>query len=197
MRNEDVVEDHDADGLTVFRGEFGRGLPGPPRGTRHDGDAGRVAWNGAADREVLVPRSMRTARHHQKFMHVRRAGDDGLGAANDDAVLAPFLDVDVDVAIDLLARAFGAVALGVSHGDAKGQVALLDFVQIAQEALTVIAAMAIIGSAGRLKNSVEGVVGQVALRASGGLANQAHGFKLVEQVRRILIDMEHAIDGLA
>ena len=56
VRDEDVVEDHDADGLAIFGRELRRSLAGPARGPRHDGDAGRIARHGAAHGEIRVLR---------------------------------------------------------------------------------------------------------------------------------------------
>ena len=83
----------------------------------------------------------------RKLVHVRRAGDDRLGAADDDAVGPPLLDVHVDVGIGLLARALGAVALGVGHGDAERQVLVLDLMQVGEEALVIVGAAVVVGSA--------------------------------------------------
>ena len=197
MRHEHVVEDHDADGLAVFGREFGGGLAGPAGGTRDDGDAGRVDGHRAAHREIAVLRNVGSAGHHQELMHIGRAGDDRLGAPDDDAVGPALLDVEIDIAVDLLARAHGAVALGVGHRDAQRQVAVLNVVEIAEKALAVVGAVTIVGQPGRLEDAVQRVMRQIALRAAGRPADQTDRLELVEQIRRILVDVEHAVDGLA
>ena len=135
VRHEHVVEDDDAGRLAVFAGEFRRRLAGASRRPGDDGHARRIDRHGAADGKIRVLRVMRPARHDEEFVHVGRAGDDGLGAADDDAVRPALRDVDIDVGVRLRARALRAVALGVGHGDAERQVLVLDAVQIGEKAL--------------------------------------------------------------
>ena len=78
-------------------------------------------------------------------MHIRRAGDDGLGPANDDTVGAAFLDVEIDIGIGLGARPLGPVALGIGHGDAQRQILGLDMLEIGLEALMIRAGRFLIG----------------------------------------------------
>jgi len=122
-------------------------------------------------------------------MHIGRAGDDRLGASDDDAVRPPLLDVQVDVRVDLLARPLGAVALRVGHRDAQRKVAVLNVVEIAEKALAVVGAMMIVGQLGGLEQTVQRVVRQITLRAAGRPADQTYCLQLVEQVRRILVDV--------
>ena len=49
----------------------------------------------------------------------------------------------------------------------------------------------------RLEDAVEGVVGEIALRAAGRLAHEPHRLELVKQVGGGLVDVEHAVDNLA
>ena len=135
VRHEHVIEDHDARGLAVLGRELRRSLARPACGSRHDRHAGRVHRDGAAHGKVRVLLGVRAARHDEELVHVGRAGDDGLGAPDDDAVGTALLDVDVDVRVRLLSRALGAVALGVRHGDAERQVPVLHVVQVVQETL--------------------------------------------------------------
>jgi len=46
-----------------------------------------------------------------------------------------------------------------------------------------------------LRDAVERIVAQVALRAAGFLAQHPHHFELVEQVARRLVHLQHAIDN--
>src|SRR5207248_6459641 len=108
--DEHVVEDDDAGRLAVPAGEGGRLLPRATGRTGDDRHAGGVDGNGAAHSEVGVVGRHRPAGHHQELVDVGRAGDDGLGAADDDAVGAALGDVDVDVGVGLLAGALRAVA---------------------------------------------------------------------------------------
>ena len=114
---------------------FAAASPGRPAGRADDRHAFGVDRHCAADGEVRVLAGHRAAGHDEEFVHVRRAGDDRLGAANDDAVLPSLLDVDVDVAVALRAGALGAVALGVGHGDAEGEILVLNTMQVGEEAL--------------------------------------------------------------
>ena len=130
-------------------------------------------------------------------MHVRRAGDDRLGAADDYAVSAPLLHVHVDVGVCLLARVFRAVAFRVGHGDAECQVLVLHAVQIGEEALVIIRAERVIAAFRRLKNAVQRVMREITLRAAAFLADEPHRLELIEKIGRALVDMQHAVDDLA
>ena len=98
VRNEDVVEDHGANRLSVFGGELCRRLAWTSRWTRDDRDTRRVTGYGAAHGEVFVLRGVGPARHDEKLVHIGRAGDDGLGSPDDDAVAAPFRNLTVKTA---------------------------------------------------------------------------------------------------
>ncbi len=130
-------------------------------------------------------------------MHVRRAGDDRLGAADHDAVGAALFHVHVDVRVVLLARMFGAVALGVGHGDAEREVLVLHAMQIAEEALVIVGAVRVVAAFRRLQDPVQRVMREIALRAARFLADEPHRLELVEKIGRALVDMQHAVDGLA
>ena len=192
--NKDVVEDHDADRLAILGGELGRRLAWTSRRARDDRDPGRVTAHGAAHGEVFVLGGVGPARHDEELVHIGRARDDGLCAANDDAVTAPFLDVNVDVRIDLLAGPLGAIALGIGHRDAERQILILNIVKIGEEALAVVCAVPVVGPPRRLVDAVECIVSEIALRASGRPANQADSLKLIKQVLRGLVDVEHPVD---
>ncbi len=106
-------------------------------------------------------------------------------------------DVDVAVDVGLLVRPLAAVALGVGHGDADAEVLVLEVVQVGGEALAVARALVGVDPRGRLGQGAERVVGEVALRAAGLLAEDAHRLELVEQVGAALVDVQHPVDGLA
>src|SRR5690606_1404398 len=78
----------------------------------HDGQALGVYRHGAADGEVGVGRAHVAAGHDQELVHVGRARDDGLGAADDDAFGVALDDVNVAVGVGLLVWAAAAIALG-------------------------------------------------------------------------------------
>ena len=197
MRHEHVVEDHHPGRLPVFRGELRRRLAGPARWARDDGHAGRVDRDRAAHGARAVLRRVGAARHHQELVHVRRAGHDRLGAADDDAVRPPLRDVHVAVRVRLLARPLRAVAHGIRHGDPERQVRVLDPMHVGQETPGVVGAVGVVDAPGRLKDAVQRVVGEVALRAARHPAHQPHRFELVQEVLRRLVDVQHAVDGLA
>jgi hypothetical protein len=90
-------------------------------------------------------------------------------------------------------RPLAAVALG----DAAGQVLVLDAVHIGEKALTVLGAVRGVGLPRRLEDRVEGVVSEIALGAAAVLAQEPDRHELVEQVGARLIEMQHAVDGLA
>ena len=192
-RHQDVLEQYDARRLPVFAGEFGCRLTRPPGLARHDGDAIGVDRHGAADGEIGVLFRMRAARHDEKFVHIGGTCDDRLGARDDDAILPPLLDVDIGVAVFLLAGALRAVALGVRHGDAERQVAILRVVHIGEEALVIVGPVHVVGEPCRLEDAAESVMGEVALGASGYLAGEPHRFEFGEKVGGIPVDVHHAV----
>ncbi|MCY1226415.1 hypothetical protein D9M72_386440 [compost metagenome] len=201
-RHEHAVEHAHAGALAVLAAEEGvavlqlfAGSAGRPR---DDGEPGRIERNGAADGEVGVFLAHVAAGHDQQFVHVRRAGHDGLGARNDDAARVALDHVQVAVDVRLLVRPAAAVALGVGHGDAQGQVLVLDAVQVVVKARGVLGAAARVVDARRhLGDGVERVVRQVALGAAGFLADQPHGLELVEQVARTRVDVREPVHALA
>ena len=55
-------------------------------------------------------------------------------------------------------------------------------------------AMHRIGKLGALMQRIQRIMRQIALRAAGFTANQAHGFQLGQQIITAVIHMQHAID---
>ena len=133
---------------------------------RHDGDAGSVERHGAADREIGVRLLHAAAGHDEEAVNVGRARHDRLGAADDDPVRAPPDDAHIGVGHGLFVRPLRAVALGVGHGDAERQVGVLHLMQVGEEARAVAGALIGVDAMRRLPDGVEGVVGEVALRAA-------------------------------
>ncbi len=173
-------------------------LARPAGGAGHDGDARRVDRHRAADREVGIGGAHLSARHDEEFVHVRCTGDDGLGARDHDALAVALDDVHMGVEVGLLVRPPGAVALGVGHRDAERQVLVLHMGQVGRETGAVLgAASGVVDARTHLQQRVQAVVRQVALCTAGFLAQQAHGLELVEQVAGRLVDVQHAVDGLA
>ena len=95
----------------------------------------------------------------------------------------------VDIRVDLTARPHGAVALGVGHGNAEREVFVLHAVEVGEQPLVIVGAVPIIGTPGRLEQSIERVVREIALRAAGLATHQAHRFQLVQQVGARLVDV--------
>ncbi len=197
VRHEHIIEHHNADRLAVMGGKLRRRFTRAPGRPRHNRHALRINRHGAAHSKILIPRCMGAAGHDQEFVHIRRAGNDGLGAGNHNPVLAPLLDMHISIAVGLKAGAFRAVALGIRHGDAKGEVLVLHLVQIGQKPLRIIRAVVGVQSVGRLINPVQRVMGKIALGAAGDLADQPHRIELFQQIIRALVDMQHAVDDLA
>ena len=200
--HEHLVEHHHAGALAVLAAEQRLAMldlfAGPPGRARNDGDAGRIDRHGAADGKVRVLAAHVAAWHDQEFMHIRRAGHDGLGARDDDAFGIAFDDMQVAVDVRLLVRAPAAVALGVGHGDAQRQVLVLHAVQVIEKAGGVLGGAArVVDTGGHLADGVECVVRQVTLGAAGFLANQPHRFKLVQQVTAAGVDVRQPVDALA
>ena len=164
--------------------------PGWPR---HDGDARRVNRHRATHRKCRVGLAHLATRCDEKLMHVGRARDDGLGAADDDAPRIAFNFMQVAVDVGLLVRATRPIALGVGHGNANGQVLVLHVAQVGGKTRTVFgAALGVVDACGDLRQSVQTVVRQVALRAARFLAQDANCFELVEQVACRFVDVQHA-----
>jgi hypothetical protein len=124
--HEDAVEQAHRGALAVAVGEA---APPPRRAARRGappGQARRVDRHRAAHGVIGVGFGHRAARHHQQLVHVGPAGDDGLGAGNHDAVGAALDDMHVGIRVGLGVRPLRAVALGVGHGDADGEVGVAD-----------------------------------------------------------------------
>ena len=196
-RHEHVVELHDTGRLAVFRRILRRRFSGPAGGPSNDRDARRIDGHGATHGECGILRRHRATGHHEKFVHVGRARHDRLGTPNDDPVRPPLGDVHVDIAVRLRAGPFGAVPLGVRHGDAERQVFVLHLVHISEQAVVIAHAAVGIDALRRLIGRVEAIVREVALRAPRLATHQAHRLELEQQVLRSLIDVQHPVDGLA
>src|SRR5690606_21459583 len=93
-----------------------------------------IHGHGAADGKIRVLSRHRPTRHDQQLVHVGRAGNDGLGAADHDAIAAALLDVHVDIGIGLPTGPLRAVTLGIGHGDTERQVLVLNAVKVVDEA---------------------------------------------------------------
>ncbi len=173
-------------------------LAGPAGRPRDDREPGHVDRHAAADGEGGVLGAHVAARHHQQFVHVGRAGHDRLGAGDHDAARVALDDVDVAVDIGLLVRAQAAVALGVGHRHAQREVLVLHPVQELEEPGRVVrGAFRVVQARGDLADGIHGVVGEIALRAAGLLAQQPHHFQLVQQVLGRGVDVAEAVDPLA
>ncbi len=173
-------------------------VAGPAGRPRHDGQARGVDGHGAADGEVGVFAAHVAAGHDQQLVHVGRAGHDRLGARDHDAPRIALDHMQVAVGVGLFVRPAAAVALGIGHGDAQGQVLVLHAVQVVQEARGVLLGAAGVVDAGRdLADRVERVVREVALGAAGLLADQAHRLQLVEQVAGAGVDVGQPVHPLA
>jgi hypothetical protein len=86
-----------------------------------------------------------------------------------------------------------AVALGVGHRHAEGQVVAVDVFEIALQARVVIGAVLGIGAMGAEEQRVQRVATEVALRAAGLLAHPPHGFELVQQIGGAVGQRDHPV----
>jgi hypothetical protein len=115
--------------------------------------------------------------------------------ADDDSRRLAIDDVHVGVGIGLLMGTQRAVALGVGHRDAERQIPLLHVGEVGREACPMfVAAAGVVDPGADLMDRVQRVVRQVALRAAGLLAQDAHCFQLVQQIAGRFVDVQHAID---
>jgi hypothetical protein len=105
------------------------------------------------------------------------------------------LDVNINIGFGLLTWAFRPVPLGIRHGDAESEIAVLHPVEIVDKALVIVGALGIIRSLCRLKDAVQSIMAQITLRAAGNSAHQSHGFQLSQKISRVLIDVEHPVDS--
>jgi hypothetical protein len=158
--------------------------PGRPAGRATRVRPGDVDRHRAADRELGIGLGHGAARHHQQFVHVGPAGDDGLGAGNHDAVGAAFDDMHVGIRIGLGVRPLGAVALGIGHGDADGEVGVADVFVVGLGAGEVLGAVFGVDRRRALQDAGHGVARQIALGAAGVAADQADRLELLQQHRR-------------
>ena len=200
--HEHPVEGQDPGGLAIAAREERRAVldlvAGAAGRSGDDGQAGGVARHGAADGEIGVVRPHLPAGHDEELVHVGRCRHDRLGAADDDSLGVALDDVHVGVEVGLLVRLSAAVALGVGHRDAQAEVVVLDVREVGLESVAVLLAAAGVVDAGRhLRQGVQRVVRQVALGAAGFLAEQAHGFELVQEVAGRFVEVQHAVHAPA
>ena len=175
--------------------EFFARTPGRPR---DDGHAGRVHGDGAADGKVGVFAAHVAARHHQQLVHVRRSGDDRLGARDHDTARIALHHVQVAVNLGLLVRTPAAVAFGVGHRHAQHQILVLHPMQEIQKARAVLgAAHRVVEPSRHLRDGIHAVVRQVALGATGLLTNQPNRLEFVEQVARTCVGVHQTVDAFA
>ena len=111
-RYQHPIEQTNAGRLAVLGAELGGGLTGPTGGTGDDGQPGRIHRHGAAHREIPIRFGHGPTWHHQQFVNVRRAGDDGLDPRDADSLGVPPDDPKVSILIRLGVRPQRAVALG-------------------------------------------------------------------------------------
>ena len=103
----------------------------------------------------------------------------------------------IGIRVFLLAGPLGPVALGIGHGNAQGEVARLNVVQIVEKTRMVVGPVIGIRQLGRLKQRIQTILGQVALGATGFGAHQPDGFQLMQQVSGTFVDMQHPVDLLS
>ncbi len=103
----------------------------------------------------------------------------------------------VGIRIGLGVRAFRAVALGIGHGDADGEVGGADVLVISPGPGEVLGAVLGVDRGGALQDAGHGVAGQVTLGAAGVAADQAHGLELLQQLVAAMRHMQHAVVILA
>ena len=161
-------------------------------------DAGRVGRRAEADGVVLIAGSHGDGRHDQDLVRVTGAGLVGLGAADNDTVVAALDDVEVHVRVRLLARCQAAVSLDVRHGAVGDDVVLLQELHVRAEAGVVVSALGLVDVVGGGVEGVDGVHADAALEAGAGLlAQKALHLHLLHQVLGRLVDVGEAVDLLA
>jgi hypothetical protein len=180
--------------LAVPAAELGGRLAGPPRRARDDREAVCVHRHGAAHREIAVCFGHVPAGHHQQLVHVGRAGDDGFRARDHDAACGALDDMHVGIAIGLLVRAQRTVALAVGHCHAEREVAGVDPLQVSVHPRAVFGVELRIHAMRSHPDRGHCVAAQVALRAAGVLAYEAHRLQLVQQILARRGDRHHPVD---
>ena len=153
-RHEYVVEEYLRRSLAVTRGERRARLPGPSGLARDELDSLRIYGDRERHRVVLVLRRHAASGEDYYFVRVRRARDYRLDAPHRNAAVVAPDDAEVEVGVVLLVGAFRAVALGVRHGDARGEVGVLEVFEIREELYVIFRAEVEVYVVGRF---VEGV----------------------------------------
>jgi len=157
----------------------------------------RVGGRAERDGVVFVARAHGDGRHDEDLVRVAGSSLVRLGAAHDDAVVAPFDDVDVHVRVFLLRRRLAAIALRIGHRAVDDEVVVLDVLDVLREALVVVGAFGLVAVVGHRPHRVQGVHPYAALEARAGLlAQQALHLDLLDQVVGRLVDVGEAIDFL-
>ena len=155
--HEHVFEYAHRRGLPVTTAEQGLVHAGATSWAGDDGEPGGVDRYRAGDGEGLIRGVHRAARQDQEFVDVGCGSDDGLDPRDHDAAGSRLDPVHVGVGMGLLVRAQTAIALGIGHGNADGEVARLDVGQISGQALLVVRAVLGIETVGQLPGGVEPV----------------------------------------
>ena len=192
-----VVEHAHTGTLAEFGAELRCCFTRPARRARDDGEARHIHRHRATHRKLFIQLSHVAARHHQQLVHVRRAGDDGLGAGDHNAIGAALDDMHIAIGIRLRMGPQRTVAFGVGHGDAEGKIVVVNMLDVGRERGVILRARFGITTQSGLVNPGQGIARQITLRTARLLAHQAHGFELVEQVLRALRDRQHAVDAAA
>ena len=182
--------------LTILRAELSIGLTRPARGSRDNREALRIDRDRTTYCEISIFLSHRSARHHQQFVHIRTTGHDRLGPRDDNTLSAPLRDMHVAVNILLIARALAAIPFAIGHGDSKGQVLVLNPMQVGKKTFVVLPGSILRHLPSRLINGIERIVGQIALSTATLSAQQPHRFELGQQVLAVTVNVQHSIHSL-
>ena len=90
-----------------------------------------------------------------------------------------------------------ALSLGIGHSHAEGKIAILNIVQVIQEPRVILTTRSFIShTPGGLVYRIEGIVGQVALGATTLTTQQTYSFEFAQQIFRVPVNVQHAIDRL-
>lgn len=133
---------------------------------QYEGHARGVSRDGAGNGEVLLIGLHIRRRDDYDLMSEEYAGLVALEAADDYAVVADLVNVDVAVAVRLLAGRQGAQALRIGDGDRAAQVVVLDVAQELHEPLVVVRAEVMVHIIGAGTQAGERLRAGAAVRAA-------------------------------
>ena len=168
--------------LTVLGTEGGFGLARATRRSRDNGEPFGVNGQSATHSKVCILFAHGATRHDQQLVHVRAARNDRLHTRNHNAVGVTLGNVDIGIDHCLVSRALAAIPFAIRHRHAQREIFVLNTMQVREKALMLLAAGLLCHLPGCLINGIQGIVGQIALRATAFATQESHCLEFGEQI---------------